>query len=100
MSGGHFNYDQYKITEIAEDIQSVINKNKKSIEKRDRWGESDDREYHYDYPDEITEKFKEAVYHLKIAAVYAQRIDYLLSGDDGEENFLRRLREELSVIKK
>jgi len=32
---------------------------------------------------------------LKKAKIYAQRVDYLLSGDDGEESFLRRLKEEL-----
>lgn len=41
---------------------------------------------------------KEAVKALRVAQVYAQRVDWLLSGDDGEESFLRRLEEELKKI--
>ena len=41
---------------------------------------------------------KEAVRALKIAQVYAQRVDWLLSGDDGEESFLSRLEEELKKL--
>ncbi len=100
MSGGYFEYNQYKINQIAEDIESVIRKNKKPLKKEDRWGEFDDREFCYDYPDEIINKFKEAVYHLRIAAIYAQRVDYLLCGDDGEESFLKRLGKELAEIEK
>jgi len=37
---------------------------------------------------------------LKVASVYAQRIDWLLSGDDGEESFLKRLKEELGQLEK
>ena len=41
---------------------------------------------------------KEAVKALKIAQVYAQRVDWLFSGDDGEESFLSRLEEELKKL--
>lgn len=36
---------------------------------------------------------------LRAAAIYAHRIDYLLSGDDGEETFLKRLKEELANMR-
>ena len=36
---------------------------------------------------------------LKKAYVYAQRIDWLLSDDDGEESFHKRLKEELDNLK-
>ena len=32
---------------------------------------------------------------LRRAEIYAQRVDYLISGDDGEESFHSRLKEEL-----
>ena len=54
--------------------------------------------FHYKYPDEVIEKMKEGIEVLKRAQIYAQRIDWLLSGDDGEESFLRRLEEELNKI--
>lgn len=100
MSGGFFDYDQYRITTIAESIESVIEKNFKQIEPKDKWGDWDDRKYYYEYPDEIIERFKEAVKILKMANVYAHRIDWLLSGDDGNENFIKRLESELSNIEK
>ena len=33
MSGGHFDYDQYKIEQIADSIERVIKGNKKGIHK-------------------------------------------------------------------
>ena len=40
-------------------------------------------------------RFKIASHALKKAATMAQRIDWLVSGDDGEESFLRRWSEEV-----
>ena len=54
--------------------------------------------FHYKYPDEVIEKFKEGLEILRKAEVYAQRIDWLISGDDGEESFLERLKEDLSKL--
>ena len=109
MSGGAFDYNQYKIGYIAEQIEEVIIKNgvKKTPEeikdegwRDDSWYEKyPEDKFHYKYPDEVIEKMKEAVKSLKIAQEYAQRVDWLLSGDDGEESFLRRLEEELNELK-
>ena len=110
MSGGHFNYDQYKIGYIAESIQKVIDNNgreKTAQEMKDEgWRDPDwyekypEDKFHYKYPDEVIEKFKEGLKVLRLAAVYAQRIDWLVSGDDGEESFLERLKEELGELEK
>jgi hypothetical protein len=35
-----------------------------------------------------------------LAKIYAQRVDWFLSGDDGEETFHERLKEDLGLIKK
>lgn len=108
MSGGAFNYDQYKIGYIADIIEGTIVRNgvEKTPEelKQEGWRDPDwykkypEDLFHYKYPDEVIEKMKEAVKVLKIAQVYAHRVDWLLSGDDGEESFLRRLHEELSGL--
>jgi hypothetical protein len=108
MSGGAFDYDQYKIGYIADQIEEVIVKNgvEKTPEelKQEGWRDPDwykkypEDKFHYQYPDEVIEKMKEAVKALKIAQEYAQRVDWLLSGDDGEESFLRRLKENLEEI--
>ena len=43
---------------------------------------------------------KEGIEILKKAQIYAHRIDWLLSGDDGEESFLKRLEEDLNELEK
>lgn len=105
MSGGKFNYDQHRIKYMAEIIEHYIEQNGKPKTreelKDEGWREPDwYKRYpedlnHYKYPDEVIDKFKEAVVILNKASIYAHRIDYLLSGDDGEESFLKRLQEEL-----
>lgn len=118
MSGGRFEYDQYKIGYIADSIQACIDnsgrpKTEEELREEHRnnitfgtrtvaygiptsYGETN----HYAYPQEILEKFKEAVYVLRQAEVYAHRVDWFLSGEDSEENFLRRLNEDLNKIQK
>ena len=76
MSGGHFDYHQYRIREIAESVEDIIQNSK--------------------YPPEVLEKIKEGLDVLKKAEIYTQRIDWLVSGDDGPETFLERLKEDLN----
>jgi hypothetical protein len=79
MSGGAFDYNQYRIKEIYEHIEEAIT-----------------REI---YQHDVIEKMKEGIEILKKAEIYAQRIDWLLSGDDGEESFLSRLEKDLKNLK-
>lgn len=88
MSGGHFNYDQYRIRTIWETIQSIIKNNK----KKDEFG------YANNYNKKTLAEFERAVSILKMAEIYTRRIDCLVSGDDGEETFIERLKEELAEI--
>ena len=81
MSGGHFDYSQYRIGAIADEIQSVIDENNIA-----------------EYSAKTIAEFKDAVIFLRRAEIYAQRIDWLLSGDDGEETFHERLKEDLSKL--
>jgi len=85
MSGGHFNYNQRILEEIAEEINYLIKNNKLA----------DDYGYCYNYSDEIIKEFKKAVKLLKEANIYVQRIDWLVSGDDSEDSFYKRLKDEL-----
>ena len=108
MSGGAFEYNQYKIGYIADQIEHEIERNGRSKTKEElrdeSWRDPDWYEKypedlnHYKYPDDIIEEFKNAVKYLRIAEVYAQRVDWLLSGDDGEESFRTRLKEDLQKI--
>ncbi len=89
MSGGHFGYQQYNIHQIKESIQSIIDNN--DDEALDSYGNKRGRHY----SPETIKRLYAAVWALERAYIYAQRIDYLLSGDDSEKSFLERLDEEL-----
>lgn len=51
-----------------------------------------------DYSEETIKEFRKGVDILKKAQVYANRIDWLMSGDDGEESFHKRLKEGLKEL--
>ena len=89
MSGGHFDYNQYRIDQIAEDIEQLIRDNED--ETLDEWGSKRGKFY----KPEIIAKFKETARTLRRAAAMAQRVDWLVSGDDGPECFLRRWEKEV-----
>ena len=93
MSGGEFDYDQYKIDRIAEEVDTLIRNN--SSTELNEWGSPKG----YNFSPEVIAKFKQAVVVLRQAFVYAHRIDWLVSGDDGEDTFLRYLEQELQEIK-
>lgn len=81
MSGGHFNYDQYKINQIAENIQSELNlqgklKDKEDLYMREEYYEKYPKDkFYYTYPEDIQEEFKNAIKYLKLSEIYIQRID-------------------------
>ena len=54
--------------------------------------------YFPDYSEETINEFRKGVSILKKAQVYANRIDWLMSGDDGEDNFHKRLKEKLKEL--
>lgn len=92
MSGGHFNYTQSDILEIADKIESAIYKN--DVNKD--WNYSDDSR---GYSKKTIREFSNAITALRTAYVYAQRVDWLLSDDDSEESFHERLKNDLAEIK-
>jgi hypothetical protein len=108
MSGGHWDYLQYRFTDVAEDIKKLIEKNGKEKTERelseDSWRDLEwyekypDDKFHYRYSDEIIEKFKEGLKHIELAHIYMQRLDWLLSGDDGDESFMSRLEDDLKKL--
>ena len=68
MSGGHWDYLQYRLTDVAEDIDKLIEKNgqPKTEEelKEERWCDDEwyekypEDKFHYKYSDEVIEQFK------------------------------------------
>ena len=77
-------YAQQHIYDIADILESDITAYK--------WKE-------LDLTPETIEEFKKGLEIIRKAYVYAQRIDWLLSGDDGEESFHLRLKEDLDKLK-
>lgn len=45
--------------------------------------------------DETIDAMKEAYRQIRIAEIYAERVDWMMSGDDGEECFRERIKEDL-----
>lgn len=62
--------------------------------------ENGDELYFPNYSSKTLEELKKGVEVLKKASIYAHRIDWLLSEDDGEESFYKRLQEDLFKLKK
>jgi len=88
MSGGHFDYIQYRVSEAAEDIDRMIRDN----DKPDSWGDVPG------YSVDTIRSFKEAAVAIKLAAIFLQRIDWLVSGDDGEDQFHERLNQDVDKL--
>lgn len=105
MSGGAFDYKQYTISDIADEIeQEIIQAGRKiptEVWENDRHGYSFEEkdQYYSTYNRKTIGIMKRAVYVLRMAHIYAQRIDWMLSGDDSEESLEERLEEELKALK-
>lgn len=91
MSGGRFDYLQYRFSEIADAIEQEIRDNNAEPRPKD-WFEPNN------FNDKTIQEFRKGIEYIKKAQVYAQRIDWLLSGDDGEDTFHERLAEELNKL--
>jgi hypothetical protein len=89
MSGGYFNYDQWKLENMAGQIDRLIENN--DDDSTDEYGCRRGRGYSL----ETIARFQEARSALMRAAAMAHRVDWLLSGDDSEESFHRRWDEEI-----
>ena len=84
ISGGYFEYKQYHIQDIIEKLKETKVK-----------VESDEEYYEFDRKQELLEEISNGLDYLNLAEIYTQRLDWLFSGDDGEDSFFERLEEEL-----
>lgn len=94
MSGGFYEYQDYIITDIAESIENKIENN--NVEPEGWYTKWEGQVYN----EQVIEEFKKAYAIFKFAEVYSHRTDWLFSGDDGEESFIRRTKEKLEDLKK
>jgi hypothetical protein len=93
MSGGHFSYKQYEIGYIADEIEQLILDNDSN--ELNEYGDSKGRHFN----ENTIEEFKLGLMALRTAQIYAHRIDWLVSGDDGEDSFHSRLEKDLENMK-
>lgn len=162
MSGGHFDYNQMRIKYIADEIEEIIERERKRPDKiffksysvhesfregsyripffgktREacvswieacayvvkkgenawvdthsgytyevnefdswKWADGSESYEYHDFSDKTLEKFEDALSVLRRAYVYAERIDMLLCGDDGEDDFVERLKEDLEELER
>lgn len=61
--------------------------------------EDGEQVWYNDFSKETLDEFRKGLDILNKAYIYTQRIDWLLSGDDGEETFHQRLKEDLKNYK-
>jgi hypothetical protein len=104
MSGGAFDYLQYSFVNIYERIESELENQGKELPKEDLWGFD---EYYEKHPKEkfkpihsedVQNILKDAIKILKKAEIYAQRVDWFLSGDDSEDRLISRLKSDLEIF--
>jgi hypothetical protein len=92
MSGGHFGncgYDYYKVAQFADELEEEILKNG---QKREDSGYYDE-EYYPSFEPEVIEYLKEQLPKMRKMAEIMRHIDYLYSGDHGDDSFMNRVRE-------
>lgn len=114
MSGGSLNYVSGYIDDAVNEIDRRINGedvDECDIECLIKEYDLDEteskyvREHHHTMPNpfyysqETLAQMRTALHHLKVASIYVHRLEWLFSGDDGEESFHERLREDLDKLK-
>ena len=88
MSGGHFEYNQYRIDDIADKLRITIAKCRQK------------KEYYECYSNEFIDIMVDAYNKSRELAVIIGRIDWVLSGDDGEDDYQKSLEEDMIRIER
>ena len=89
MSGGFFDYEQDKLITMADGLDEIIRRHTVNTEEFDLFER---------FSEKTLDELRKTAGLLRHTYVYAQRADWLISDDDGEESFHRRLSEELSKL--
>lgn len=102
MSGGHFDYNQFHIRQIADQIQYELDKQGKPKIHQENVFTADNiishgqQKYYEVHPKQVQQKMQQAIELLNKAHAYVKNIDYYLSGDHGTKNFLSSLAKDLN----
>jgi len=100
MSGGHFSYKQYHITDIYRTIEDELNNQGKEKEDLNSYPMGYFDKYPHEkfnqiHSEEIQKIMKDAIEILKKAEEYIDKIDGYLSGDIGEDFLIKNFKTKL-----
>ena len=84
MSGGHFgDYDYYKVSQFADELEVEIDNN----------GKVDEYGYKREIDPDVIDYLEAQIPKLRKMSEIMRHIDYLYSGDHGDDSFLLRVKE-------
>lgn len=84
MSGGHFgDYDYYKVAQFADELEVEIDNN----------GKVDEYGYKREFDPDVIDYLEAQIPKLRKMAEIMRAVDYLYSGDHGDDSFLLRVKE-------
>ena len=86
MSGGFWNYQNRCLNEMADELRTAIAKARTGVE------------YYGHYSEEFVAEMSKLHDEIRTLNAKMHRVDWVLSGDDGEGNFSERLNEDLAEI--
>ena len=92
MSGGHFGncgYDYYKVAQFADELEEEILNNGRERNDTGYYG----IDHYPSFEPEVIEYLKEQLPKMRKMAEIMRHIDYLYSGDHGEDSFMNRVKE-------
>lgn len=84
MSGGHFgDYDYYKVSQFADELEQEIANN----------GKVDEYGYKREFDPDVIDYLEAQLPKLRKMSEIMRAVDYLYSGDHGDDSFLLRVKE-------
>ena len=90
MSGGHFNdcgYEYYKVSQFADELEQEILNNGREGTTENGY------EWYPNHDPDVIDVLEEQIPKLRKMAEIMHDIDYLYSGDIGDDSFLLRMKE-------
>ena len=99
MSGGSMEYVYTHIYQATQDVAHILEKTRKrDIDDFDFDAERMENMTAEKLKDQVVSLMEKAVHALREAEVYARRVEWLDSGDDGFDSFVERTAEELHEV--
>jgi len=83
MSGGHFNHSYYHFNMFADDLEEEILHN----------NDKNDCNHSYDFSNQTIKELNKIIKLCRKCANLVYEVEYLYSGDIGEESFLKNIKE-------